>query len=136
MRDVRTGAKLETAIRDIHYSLRLLRKSPVFTIVATITLALGIGASTAVFSVLNGVLLAGFPYTNPERLVKLWETLPTVNQIMVAYPDYVDWRTRTRVFEDIALYSPYGDRTLTSDDIPRRLAVGTATGNLFGLLGN
>jgi putative ABC transport system permease protein len=126
---------LEQFAMDLRYALRLLRKTPLFTAVVTITLALGIGANTAAFSVVRGVLLAPLPYRAPDRLVELWETLPTVDQIMVSYPDFLDWKARNRVFEDIALYGPYGGKANTSGDIPRQLSVGTATSNLFRLLG-
>lgn len=120
---------------DVRYALRTLRKSPMFTAIAVATLALGIGANTAVFSVVNAVLLRSLPYREPERLVKLWESLPGSPQIMVAYPDYKDWKTRARVFDDIALYSPFRSMTLTGGQLPVRLGVGQATANLFPMLG-
>src|ERR1051326_232717 len=98
---------LELLLQDVRYALRTLRKSPMFSAMAILTLALGIGANTAVFSVVSGVLLSRLPYREPERLVALWETLPNVDRIMIAYPDFKDWQARNRVFEDIALYKPY-----------------------------
>ena len=133
--DAGTFVRLEQLLADLRYALRMLRKTPLFTAVVTITLALGIGANTAAFSVVNGVLLAPLPYRAPDRLVELWESLPDVDRIMIAYPDFLDWKTRNRVFEDIALYGPYGGRANTSGDVPRQLAVGTATSNFFRLLG-
>ncbi|HKN67921.1 MAG TPA: ABC transporter permease [Gemmatimonadaceae bacterium] len=126
---------LEQLTADVRYALRMLRKTPLFTAVVTITLALGIGANTAVFSVVNGVLLAPLPYKAPDRLVELWETLPNADKIMISYPDFLDWKARNRVFEDIALYGPYGGKANTSGDVPRQLSVGTATANFFHLLG-
>ena len=126
---------LEQLFADVRYALRMLRKTPLFTAIVTITLALGIGANTAVFSVVNGVLLAPLPYRVPDRLVELWETLPNADRVMISYPDFVDWKTRNRVFEDIALYGPYGGKANTTGDIPRQIGVGTATANLFRLLG-
>jgi predicted permease len=126
---------LEQLALDLRYALRMLRKSPVFTAVAVVTLGLGIGATTAVFSVVNAVLLRSLPYREPERLVKIWESLPSASQIMVSYPDYKDWRIRARVFDDIALYSPYASRTLTGGQFPERLSVGLASANLFDVLG-
>jgi putative ABC transport system permease protein len=133
--DDRRAVWLEQLLQDVHYALRMLRKSPVFTLVAIVTLALGIGANTAVFSVVNGVLLSALPYREPDRLVELWESLPDVERIMISYPDFKDWQGRNRVFEDVALYSPYGGLANTSGDIPERLDAGTATSNFFPLLG-
>jgi putative ABC transport system permease protein len=126
---------LEQMLLDVRYALRMLRKSPVFTAVAVITLGLGIGASTAVFSVVSAVLLRSLPYREPERLVKIWESLPTAPQIMVSYPDYKDWRVRARVFEDVAVYNPFTSKTLTGGQLPERLAVGLTSANLFDVLG-
>ena len=126
---------VEQLLLDVRYAARMLRKSPLFSGVAILTLALGIGANTAVFSVVDAVLLRSLPYREPERLVKTWESLPGAPQIMVSYQDYKDWRERTRVFDDIALYGPYGTMTLTGGVYPVRLNVGRATANLFPLLG-
>ena len=126
---------LEHIVEDARYALRMMRKAPLYAAVLTLTLALGIGANTAVFSVVNGVLLSPLPFREPNRLVELWETLPNVDQIMISYPDFVDWKARNRVFEDIALYFPFGGRANTSGDVPRQIGVGTATSNLFHLLG-
>src|ERR1044071_10300577 len=126
---------MEALLQDLRHAARALVKTPGFTIVAVVTLALGIGANTAVFSVVNGVLLSPLPYREPERLVKLWESLPSMAQIMVAYPDYKDWKVRARVFDDIALYSPFRTMTMTGGELPERVGVGLATGNLFGVLG-
>jgi putative ABC transport system permease protein len=133
--DTSRGVWLEHLLQDIRYAARMLRKSPVFTLMAIITLALGIGANTAVFSVVNGVLLSRLPYREPDRLVELCESLPNVDRIMISYPDYKDWKDRNRVFDDIALYAPYGGKANTSGDIPEQLGVGRATSNLLGLLG-
>jgi putative ABC transport system permease protein len=128
-------ARLFDLGKDLRNAGRMLRASPAFTTVAMITFALGIGANTAVFSVVNGVLLTPLPYRQPERVVQIWESLPGASQIMVAYPDYLDWRTRTRVFEDIAIYTPYGLMSMTGGELPMRVSVGRASGNLFSLLG-
>lgn len=126
---------LEQVMQDVRYAARMLRKSPVFSAMAILTLALGIGANTAVFSVVNGVLLSGLPYRQPDRIVELWETLPGVERIVISYPDYQDWRARNRVFDEIALYSPYGGKTDTGGDLPQQIGVGTATASFFPLLG-
>ncbi|HZI41078.1 MAG TPA: ABC transporter permease, partial [Gemmatimonadaceae bacterium] len=126
---------LQQIVEDARYATRIMRKTPLFALTLTLTLALGIGANTAVFSVINGVLLSPLPYREPDRLVDLWESLPDVEQIMISYPDFLDWKARNRVFEDIALYSPYGGMANTTGDVPRQIGVGKATANLFHLLG-
>jgi putative ABC transport system permease protein len=126
---------LEHVGQDLRYAMRMLRKSPVFSTIAVITLALGIGANTAVFSIVNGVLLSALPYREPERLVRLWETLPGSPEIMVSYPDYQDWQEQARVFDGVALFSPFRTMTRTGGDLPERTGVGMATGNLFDVLG-
>ena len=129
------GGLLWQVLADLRYAFRVLRKTPLFSAIVIVTLALGIGVNTAAFSVVNGVLLAPLPYRAPDRLVELWETLPNVDRIMISYPDFVDWTKRSRVFEDIALYGPYGGMANTTGDIPRQIGVGTATATLFRLLG-
>src|SRR5918999_2347997 len=104
---------MSTLFLDLRYAVRSLRRQPGFTAVAALTLALGIGANTAIFSVVNGVLLTPLPYKDPERLVTLWESTRDMQQIVVSYPNYLDWKTRTRTFEDIAVYNRYEDFNLT-----------------------
>ena len=120
---------------DARYATRMMRKAPLFTAILTLTLALGIGANAAVFSVVRGVLLSPLPYREPQRLVELWESLPDAEAIMISYPDFLDWKARNHVFEDVALYAPYGGEANTTGDVPRQIGVGTATSNLFRLLG-
>jgi putative ABC transport system permease protein len=134
-RDTSGLAWLDDLNKDIRNAWRMLRATPGFMLVAMITFALGIGANTAVFSVVNGVLLEPLPYRQPERVVQIWESLPGTPQIMVSYPDYLDWKARNRVFEDIGIYAPFGLMSMTGGDLPVRVAVGRATGNLFSMLG-
>ena len=127
--------RVEQVAQDVRYAARILRKSPLFSGIAILTIALGIGANTAVFSVVKGVLLSPLPYREPERLVKIWETLPGLSEATVSYPDYKDWQERNRVFDGVGVYSPFANRTLTGGDLPERVGVGLATANLFEVLG-
>jgi len=94
---------VEQLSQDLRYGARLLRRSPGFTLVAVLTLALGIGANTAIFSVVNAVLLRPLPFPEPGRLVRIWESSPTGNDRNVVDPfNFLTWRERTRSFEQIA----------------------------------
>ena len=86
-------AQFERLFQDLRYALRQLRRSPGFTSVCLITLALGIGANTAMFSVVQGVILAPLPFPQANRLVFLWEKRPGVPQLDVSYPNFEDWET-------------------------------------------
>ena len=92
-------------MNDLKFAFRQLLKNPGFTAVAVLTLALGIGANTAIFSVINGVLLRPLPYPEPDRLVTLWERSPQrgIEQERVSGPNYLDWRAQSTVFADMAV---------------------------------
>jgi putative ABC transport system permease protein len=126
---------MDALVQDLRYALRTLAKAPGFTIVAVLTLALGMGASTAIFSVANGVLLRPLPYADPGQLVMLWETTDQLQVMMVAYPDYLDWRDQNTVFDEVAVYDRYRSMNLTGSGEPERLATGMASANLFRTLG-
>jgi len=104
-REARGVQMLETLFQNIRYGLRMLRKSPGFTAVALLTLALGIGANTAIFSVVYGVLLRPLPYQDPSRLIVLHETNPRVGTISVSYANFLDWRAQSRSFSKMASVS-------------------------------
>jgi predicted permease len=106
VRAIRSGIFLETFAQDLRYTLRILRKSPGFTTVAVLTLALGIGATTAMFSVVDGVLLRPLPYPQPGRLVEVGIDLPGINQFNwpLCPADYFTFREQSRTFQDIGLY--------------------------------
>src|SRR5580658_3006319 len=101
-REARGVQMMETLFQDVRYGLRLLRKSPGFTAVALLTLALGIGANTAIFSVVYGVLLRPLPYQDPSRLIVLNETTPRVGTVSVSYPNFLDWRAQSHQFSEMA----------------------------------
>ena len=94
--------RLETVLADVRFGLRLLAKTPLWTLTAALTLALGIGANTAVFSVVYSVLLRPLPYREPSRLMVLNETTPKVGTVSVSYPNFLDWRALSHSFAEMA----------------------------------
>jgi predicted permease len=122
-------------MNDLRFALRQLRKSPGFTVIAVLTLALGIGANSAIFSVVNHVLLRPLPYPNPERLVYLNEVSGGLNS-SIALPDYVDWRKDSRSFEHLAI-SRLESRNLSGipGREPERISVAYVTANFFNVIG-
>lgn len=120
-------------IQDVRYAFRLLAKSPGFTAIAILTLALGIGANTAIFSVVNGVLLRPLPFRDPSRLVLIAEksSFPVIS---TSYENYLDWRDQSHSFESMEA-TRGGAITLTGAGEPERLNVRMATAGLFSLLG-
>ncbi len=100
--DARGVSVFDHLIRDLRYGLRSLRKAPAFTVVAVLTLGLGLGANTAIFSVVYGVLIRPLPYANPSALVVLNETTPKVGLVSVSYPNFLDWRSASKTFASMA----------------------------------
>src|SRR5947207_3273652 len=96
-------------LQDIRYGVRMLIKNRSFTAVAVISLALGIGANTAIFSVVNAILLKSLPYRQPDRIVLVWGYVPSEGHTrsQVSATDVADWRTQNSVFEDVATYQSY-----------------------------
>jgi putative ABC transport system permease protein len=109
-RDVMLMPWLESVFQDARYGLRALRRSPGFTAVAAMTLALGVGANTAIFSVVNAVMLRPLPYRNAARLVRLWESNQSIwrGRSSVSIPNFLDWRAQVRAFESLAAVSNAG----------------------------
>lgn len=120
-------------LRDVRFALRQLVKAPGFSMVAIFTLALGIGASSAIFSVVNGVLLKPLPYPEPDRLVRVHEMVPTYGRFSVAPATFLDWRQQNTSFEHIAAYQN-SNGTLVWDDGPERVLGVAVSWNLFELL--
>ncbi len=122
--------------QDIRYGGRVLARGPVFTVVAILTLALGIGANTAIFSIVDAVLLRPLPFAEPDRLVMLWETAKSTgeDQVPVAPADYFDWQAGSRELEAMAAFHPWSFN-LTGANEPERIPGAVATANLFEVLG-
>ena len=121
-REMWTFYWMEMLWQDLRYAVRTLRKSPGFTVVAALTLALGIGANTAIFSVVNAVILRPLPYPEPARLVELFGNVKRakVERRGTSFADYLDWRAQSKSFEDMALYIG-NNFTLTGLDEPERI---------------
>lgn len=127
---------MSTWLQDLRYAARLLRKSPGFTLVVVVTLAIGIGANTAIFSSVEALLLRPLPFREPGRLVMVWEQnyKRGVDRNVVNPANFMAWRERSRSFEDLAGFANY-DTNLTGVGPAERLAAGAVTGNLFSTLG-
>jgi predicted permease len=134
VRSGRTTAWLDAFVQDLRFALRMLRKSPGFTTVAVLTLALGIGATTSVYSVVSAVVLRPLPYKAPNQLVSIWQTGSRASQMPVTYPDFLDWRAQNHVFKAIAAYnwSPF---MLLGPKEPAHVEGYAVSANLFSLLG-
>jgi putative ABC transport system permease protein len=124
---------IETAFQDLRYGLRMLRRNPGFTFVAVLTLALGIGANTAIFSVVNAVLLRSLPYRDPDRLVAA-SYYRGVAGDYAWVADFQAWRDQAKAFEQIAAYRT-DDTDLTGNGEPERVTAGTVSASLFTTLG-
>jgi putative ABC transport system permease protein len=123
-------------LQDLRYAARTLIANRAFTLVAIVTLALGIGANTAIFSVVNAVLLEPLPYPNAERLVAIWETRPNIpfDRIPTSGPDFEDWRAQTTSFEMLAAFEGRS-LTLTGRGEPETLPANAVSANAFDLVG-
>ncbi len=125
---------MRTLVDDIRYALRQLIRTPGFTALALLTLALGIGANTAIFSVVRGILLRPLPYTEPERAVMLWSHWTGWDQTWVSPSEYADYSRQTHLFSGVAVFDD-NSFTLSGEGAAERVRGGLVTANLFGVLG-
>jgi putative ABC transport system permease protein len=127
---------MQTLWPDVRYAGRILTKRPAFSALVIITLALGIGANTAIFTVVDAALLRGLPYKNPERLVQVWENLPqgATTQREASYPDFIDWKTNNRTFESMAGFGQAG-LILQGPDSAEQVPGGRVSAEFFHVLG-
>jgi predicted permease len=123
-----------TLLQDVRYGFRMLRKSPGFTAVAVLTLALGIGANTALFSVVNGVLLNPLPFPHAEQLVTLHESKPNFDQGSISYPNFLDWQKDNHTFSSMAVFRGYAF-TLTGRGDAEQVDAELISADLFSILG-
>ena len=123
---------METLLKDIRFGIRNLLKHPTFAITALLTLAIGIGANTTIFSFVNGILLRPLPYPDSERLVVINETAPKrgIPSMSISFPNFLDWRAQNHVFEDISAYGLSSNFSLTGAGEPERQGSAWSGGSL------
>jgi len=121
-------------LNDVRYAVRTLSKTPGFTAVAVATLALGIGASTAIFSVVDAVLLRALPYPNPQKIVRVWEQAPDGHRMNLADPNFDDFRTQNDTFADLAVYGD-GLTSVSGGNEPVRTNIAVVSSGFFKALG-
>ena len=128
---------MKNLLAEVRFALRLLAKQPGFTIIAALTLALGIGANTAIFSVVNALLLRPLPYPHSERLVLLRESTDLFEAGAVSYPNYLDWRAAQQGFTDLALFrrDSVNLSSTNGEAVPERVGAARVTYNFFEVLG-
>ena len=125
---------LETLWQDLRFGARTLRRNPGFAVIAVLTLALGIGANAAIFSVVNAVLLRPLPWHEPDRAVMIWSRWTAFDKTWVSSGEVNDYRRRTRTLDSVATWND-GQANLTGDGDPERVAVGAVSANTFPTLG-
>ena len=135
-REPRSGSFLEITLQDLRYGVRLLRRSPGFAFLAVLTIGLGIGANSAIFSVINGVVRKPLGYPQPERLMFITSQFPTLNfnRFWVSPPEYFDFREHTRAFASVGAYST-GAMNLSAGDQPERVNTAFISASMFEVLG-
>ena len=136
VRDVRAGTLVSHVWQDLLYGKRMMRRNPGFVMTSALTIALGIGANTAIFSVVNAVLLKPLPYHDPDRLVVVWERNDSngKDRDPVAAPNFIDWREQTTTFEDLGAFR-FDEFTLTAVEDPEQLRALEMSSGVFRVLG-
>src|SRR5215475_7882566 len=132
--DVKGAKRMNSFFQDLHYALRQFRKNTGFTVVAVLTLALGIGATTAIFSMVDAILLQPLPYPNASRLMLLHESSQAIPGMSVSMANFNDWRTQNTLFESLAAYQR-DDVVMTGRGESERLQIRRITASLFPTLG-
>jgi predicted permease len=125
---------MESLRQDVVYAVRMGLKSPVLTVMAVFAMALGIGANTAIFSIVNAILLKPLPYPDAERLVRVWETEPELEKAPIAPADFLDWRQQNHSFEQLAAFRSQSFN-FSGDGEPERIRGTRVSANFFSLLG-
>jgi putative ABC transport system permease protein len=125
---------METLLKDVRYGARMLLKGRVATLIAILALTLGIGANTAIFSVINGVLIKPLPYPQPERLVRLYEKSPQFEQMSISYPNFLDWQRESRTLERMAVFR-FQDFNITGGQAPERVGGRLISADFLSILG-
>jgi putative ABC transport system permease protein len=125
---------MNTLLQDIRFAVRMMWKNWTVTAIVVVVLALGVGANTAIFSVVNAVLLRPLPYTDPDRLVRLSEDSPQVPEMSISYPNFLDWREQNKIFSGIAAMQ-FRSLNLTGAEEPERLAGRAVSAEFFDVLG-
>src|ERR1044071_7585209 len=128
---------IDTLLQDVRYALRTMRRKPGFTAIVVLALAIGIGANTAIFSVVNAVLLQALPYKDPNRLAMIWETNPTIqvgfDLLPVSSANFVDWRDQNKSFESVSIIDN-ARATLTGSNTPERVAAANVSSSFFEVM--
>src|SRR4030095_113442 len=125
---------MTTLLSDIRFGARMLLKNPAVTFIAVLALTLGIGANTAIFTVVNAVILGSLPYANPEQLVTVWERREGREQNVINLANFTDWKQQNNVFSDMAVFLDVR-ANLTGDGVPEEIPSQIVTTNLLPLLG-
>src|SRR5262245_26747655 len=128
------GENMQTLLQDLRYGARILSKQPIFTLIAVLTLSLGIGANTAIFSLVNAVLLRPLPFAEPERLVWSWGEFSGGNRASTSPPDFLDYRAQSQSFEELAAMT-FSSFNLTGAGEPERVIGSSVTANFFRAMG-
>jgi macrolide transport system ATP-binding/permease protein len=128
---------METLLQDIRYGVRILLRSPGFTVVAVLVLALAIGANVTIFTFIDAALLRPLPYDKPEQLVKIWDSRQSeiTSRFEASYPDYIDWKQQNQAFSSLAAYGGGGNGILSGPHGTEMFPIGRVSDNFFQTLG-